>query len=210
MYEPKFPWLEDRSDTFLLTILILGFISFEIFLSLIDPILTAFVGFRFHLTQAVIAGIATMVAVISYRYTVRSNIRGAIGEIDPLYRSGVKVKPTMYAAHWRPQPIAHWFPRWTVVRFYAYECGGTSEESRRPLNGIEFFDDALSFPNGLSDPVELTPDAWREDLLINEKFCLYFDEEGLRGEIYTTDETEIRKLADHTLRYIDRQLKETE
>lgn len=35
-------------------------------------------------SQGVLVGMATVVALLSYRYTVRSNIRGAINELNPV------------------------------------------------------------------------------------------------------------------------------
>jgi hypothetical protein len=78
------------------------------------------------------------IAVVSYRYTVRTNVRSAISEIPPLVLGKYTLTPTADGVRWRPSRARRfgdwWSPR-TSLQIVVYEHDG---DQRRPADAEEF------------------------------------------------------------------------
>ncbi|WP_420182068.1 hypothetical protein ACNO8S_13465 [Haloarcula sp. KBTZ06] len=63
------------------------------------------------ISQGFIAGLATVLAVLSYRFSIKSAIHSSLNSLEPFETSEYKIVPTFYEVKWRPRilsyPAAH-------------------------------------------------------------------------------------------------------
>lgn len=68
--------------------------------------------------------------LLGYRFTIRTNVRTAIGEVPPLSLEERSITPVVNSVRWRPWPLASR----TTLKFIVYENGN----EQRPVNARDF------------------------------------------------------------------------
>lgn len=183
------------------------------FITLIVVLLNTHLGtLGNYLTQAMIPSVASIIAILSYRYAVRSNIRGALDELDPIRIDGKKIQPILYDLRWRPRffvmlyrrssgVLKHFIeilllPR-TALKFKLYDINGDDEYpadmevfSRGKFSATDFEESKMIYP----DTTARTLDVGIHNSQI--------DSEGIHVAMLTTNEKDVRRLADHVQRRV--------
>ncbi|WP_151147146.1 hypothetical protein [Haloarcula sp. CBA1131] len=81
------------------------------------------------LSRGILASTATLLTLLSYRYTVKNNIRSSLDELEPQELGEYVVVPTLYGVKWRPRLVSKFVAR---NRIFVQEEG-----NQHPLD--EFF-----------------------------------------------------------------------
>lgn len=164
------------------------------------------------ITQALFAGAASTIAILSYRYTVRSNIRETLDQLEPITLENRQIQPILYDIRWRPRFMikAHehspqrlkrhieerFLPR-TAIKLKIYHA---DSDKRHPVDMNQFAKERIS-SEMFEDPEVIYEDSTARPINIDIHNA-DIDTEGIHIACISTNEKEIRRVTDHAMRRI--------
>lgn len=171
------------------------------------------------ISQGITTGTVVLLALFSYRYAVKSNIRSAVNEIQSMKIGEYRIEPTVYDIKWRPK-IGPW-QRHTAIKYNIYR---EKKDEIYPLDATQFFSESGIDPNILSDLSDIysedrvyewvDPDPEEDNWVRNfrEVTTTYTADPNINASaIHATYDTtsgyQIRRLVDRTLRRLRDELR---
>lgn len=126
------------------------------------------------LSSGILASAATMLTVLSYRYTVKGNVRDSLNELEHARVDDYIIIPTLYGVKWRPRIISrllsrhkpqrkkeqgeYWlntlFQSRTAIKFDVYSESG----ERHQTDARRFFESYNIDPGAFNDADSIYPD----------------------------------------------------
>ncbi|WP_323190983.1 hypothetical protein [Halostella sp. PRR32] len=160
------------------------------------------------ISQGLLVGMATTVAILSYRYSVRSNLRDTIQSLETIEIDNYRIEVTLHAVRWRPPIGISYFheaeappssrlsklglklrPR-TAIQIHVYDV---SEGQRIAPEGAEVLEDMGIPLSELSDSGASVLDENLQIPLDLEFYSVSKIENGLHFSFLSTEDNEIKK-----------------
>jgi hypothetical protein len=144
-----------------------------------------------------------VIAIVSYRYTVRANVRSAISEVPPIVLDEYALTPTVNSVRWRPywgrRFGVSWSPR-TSLQIVVYERDG---DKRRPSDARDF-GQKMSLHNQDGDTIQQTLERrLGVDYNLDEAHIqgVYLYRSGINISCYTNKPDQLQNVIKAVLRY---------
>jgi len=177
-------------------------------------------GLLSGVTNGITTATVIILALFSYRYSVKSNVRSAVGEFDPMVIGTYRIKPTVYAIKWRPKHLP-FVQGHTAIKYKIYR---DDDGERYLLDTPAFFEETGLEPEALSEVEKLYSDDWLQTLEKSskgEEFLQHptqlsseysnpinINASGLHATYDTTSGYDIKTLVDHTMRRLRDELRD--
>jgi hypothetical protein len=158
------------------------------------------------LTQGFIGSLAALLAIVSYRYSVKSNIRSSLSQLEPVCIEGYQFAPLLFRSAWRPSLVSglgytldwDFLKAFTTIQFKAYSTEGdrVPADTKKVLTGFGLTD------RDFEERDHFEGAAWDFDLQVDIEEA-QSDRDGLRIRVPTTNVHAIRDLSTRVQWYLN-------